>query len=137
MTSNELNNEDPPISPLVFKKLRQILFTIVGVTLAVHGFHKITYVPKITEQPHYDWEGYNPSKPITDMSEVDFVNHTIKYSEPFRENYNPYIKKYSDIHGGLKIQINGIWVNLDNVDHHALFQDLNLEYEDLYEYLMD
>ena len=126
-----------PITPWIFKVAKRILYCICGFFIICFGLNKVFDDSNIVEEHHYNWKGYDKNRPIWEMSEVDYTNHEIKYAP--KGDYTPSkaSKDYREEHKGIRVQINGTWVNLDGIDHQDILHELNVEYEDLYEYLMD
>ena len=82
------------------------------------------------------WKGYDPSRPASDISHLDYENMTITYrtypDSGQRTQFYP-----RKLHNGVTITT-GDGKRIDtHLTNEELFEQLDLEYEDLYEYYMD
>ncbi len=88
-----------------------------------------------TENRANIWEGYDPSRPVTDISHFDYENMRVTYHN--YPNQKQTTISYQDEKQGVMITTkDGKQINTQ-LTTEELFEQLDLEYEDLYEYYMD
>ena len=99
--------------------------------------------PPPKRAPEEIWKGYDPTRPVTDISSVDFVKKQITYrvyrqpGEPSSPQESNAMEKKNPRGNGVVITTrNGKKINT-GLTYEELFEQLHLEYEDLYEYYMD
>lgn len=81
------------------------------------------------------WNGYDPSRPVTDVKALDYENKRITYrTYPNTDNI---LSDQEVCHQGVRFSTeDGVTIHT-KLTSEELFEQLDLEYEDLYEYYMD
>lgn len=125
--------EDKDIRKYLFRFISRFLIIVAALWLI--GFLS-TPQKHNTEDRAIIWKGYDPSRPASDISHLDYESMTVTYRtypnpEQLRQSYP-------------RKRQNGVTITTrdgQQVDTHLtyeeLFEQLELEYEDLYEYYMD
>lgn len=125
--------EDIDIRKYIFRFIRRFLtvFAILWLigSLSSPQKHK-------NEDRTIIWKGYDPSRPASDICHLDYENMTITYrtypDSGQRTQFYPRKR-----HNGVTITT-GDGKRIETyLTNEELFEQLDLEYEDLYEYYMD
>lgn len=132
------------------KKIKTFIWRFIGWMAGTMVFfwllcYIVTYEPPKepwkARPPEEVWKGYDPSRPVTDISELDYKNMRVTYrTYPKPGEKAPPMKiygKYRQPSKGIKITDGNGRIIDTGLTYEELFEQLNLEYEDLYEHYMD
>lgn len=129
------------------KEIRRCLFRFMGRLIAITSIvstilwyvdyrHRLSMDRKLRENKTCIWKGWDPSRPACDISHLDYENMTVTYRTYPDPGQLP--QSYpGKRHKGVTITTGeGKRINTQ-LSYEELFEQLELEYEDLYEYYMD
>ena len=117
----------------IFRFVRRFLVVVAALWLI--GFLSTPQKHK-TEDRAIIWKGYDPSRPVSDISHLDYENMTVTY-RTYPDPGQPPQSYPRKRHKGVTITTGeGKRINT-HLSYEELFEQLELEYEDLYEYYMD
>ena len=123
----------------LWRYVRKGIISFIALVSLMAATCSISEQSRKKSRPFYQpptWKGYDPTRPATDVKSLDYENNTITY-----RTYSDSASSPSDLpgksHKGVTITTEeGQRVNT-GLTNEELFEQLDLEYEDLFEYYMD
>lgn len=129
------------IRAYIWRFFSRMIGIFVLLWLICYWFSESTKTPITQVRPPEEvWKGYDPSRPVTDIAEIDYENMRLTYRTYLKPGEQPPPLKIYDNQRhsqGVTITTGGGKTINTELTYEELFEQLNLEYEDLYEYYMD
>lgn len=136
-----MDEEQKLIRAYIWRFIRRTSAAMFLLWLICYTLTEITKKPiSQVVPPEEAWVGYDPSRPVTDIKEFDYVNRRVTYRtyrEPGAQAPRSKNNAKRDTSSGVTITTSDGRIIRTGLSYEELFEQLELEYEDLYEYYVD